>query len=148
MKRNCSILHVEDDADDVYFVSRALRSNGIDLPVNVVNDGQSAIRFLEQTDTQSIEGSATRPCLILLDLNLPHKSGLEVLRWIRQESRLKTTIVLVLTSSTSEMDMNQAYLLGANAYVIKPSDATRLQELGLLLKQFWLGWNQMPPVVR
>jgi CheY-like chemotaxis protein len=148
LKRDCSILHIEDDADDVYFVSRALRDSGIDLPVNVVNDGQSAISFLDEAGGQRIEAGARWPCLILLDLNLPHKSGLEVLKWIRQDSRLKTVIVLVLTSSTSEADMNQAYLLGANAYLIKPSDATKLYELGTLLKQFWLGWNQMPPLVR
>ena len=82
---------------------------------------------------------------MLLDLNLPRRSGLEVLEWIRHEPGWKTLVVLVLTSSTAETDMNRAYSLGANAYVVKPSDATKLREFGQLLKQFWLGWNQMPP---
>jgi CheY-like chemotaxis protein len=148
LKGNCFILHVEDDANDVYFVARALRGSGIELPVEVAGDGQSAIDFLHHAGDRIGRAEAAKPCLVILDLNLPHKSGLEVLKWIRQESPWKTIIVLVLTSSTSEADMNQAYLLGANAYVIKPSDATRLRELGQLLKQFWLGWNQMPPIVR
>lgn len=145
MKRRCSILHVEDDADDVYFVARALRASGIELPLEVVNNGQAAIDFLQESGQRIGEPEHVRPCLVILDLNLPHKSGHEVLKWIRQESRWKTLIVLVLTSSTSESDIEQAYLLGANAYIIKPSDATKLRELGDLLNQFWLGWNQMPP---
>lgn len=147
MKRNCSILLVEDDADDVYFVTRALRESGIDVPLDVVNDGRSAVEFLLKARDRSLDQKAPSPCLMLLDLNLPHKSGLDVLKWIRQESPWKTLIVLVLTSSTSETDMHDAYSLGANAYIIKPSDATKLGELGQLLKQFWLGWNQMPPRV-
>jgi CheY-like chemotaxis protein len=148
LKQNCSILHVEDDANDVYFVERALRGSGIDLPVDVVNDGQSAIDFLDKAADGNVTPRGPKPCLIILDLNLPYKSGLEVLKWIRQDTRWKTIIVLILTSSTSDADMHQAYSLGANAYVLKPSDATKLRELGQLLKQFWLGWNQMPPLMR
>jgi CheY-like chemotaxis protein len=148
LKQNCSILHVEDDANDVYFVARALRGSGIELPVEVVNDGQSAIDFLDKAGNQDNGPGVPKPCLVILDLNLPHKSGLEVLKWIREDSRWKTIIVMVLTSSTSDADMHQAYSLGANAYVLKPSDATKLRELGQLLKQFWLGWNQMPPLMR
>ena len=148
MKQNCSILHVEDDANDVYFVERALRGSGIDLPMDVVNDGQSAIDFLDKAGEGNGAPAGPKPCLVILDLNLPYKSGLEVLKWIRQDPRWRTIIVLVLTSSTSDADMHHAYSLGANAYVLKPSDATKLRELGQLLKQFWLGWNQMPPLMR
>jgi DNA-binding response OmpR family regulator len=82
---------------------------------------------------------------VLLDLNLPRKSGLEVLKWIRSNSALNNIIVIVLTSSTSEDDMREAYARGANAYVIKPADPTRLRELAQLVKDFWLTWNQFPP---
>jgi CheY-like chemotaxis protein len=145
LKPKHSILHVEDDADDVYFVSRALRDSGIELPLEVANNGQAAINFLREAGERASHPESVKPCLVILDLNLPHKSGLEVLKWIRQESRWKTLVVLVLTSSNSESDMNEAYLLGANAYILKPSDATRLRELGDLLNHFWLRWNQMPP---
>jgi CheY-like chemotaxis protein len=145
MKRNCSILLVEDDADDVYFITRALRNAGLNVPVETVNNGQLAVDFLTQASQGSHDPGVTTPCLVLLDLNLPHRSGLEVLRWIRTESNCKTILVIVLTSSTSEIDMHQAYSLGANSYVLKPSDATRLDELAQFLKDYWFGWNQSPP---
>jgi len=146
LKQNRSILLVEDDADDVFFISDALRRSGIELPLNVVNDGQAAVDFLRETAERATHAEDLRPGLVLLDLNLPRKTGLEVLRWIRQESVWKTLIVIILTSSTSESDIEQAYSLGANSYIIKPSDATKLRELGQLLKQYWLGWNQPPPL--
>ena len=144
--KNCSILLVEDDADDVFFISDALRRSGIDLPLDVANDGQAAIDFLIEARERARLPEPVKLCLVLLDLNLPRKHGLEVLQWIRQESLWKTLVVLVLTSSTSETDMNQAYLLGTNAYLIKPTDATKLRELGQLVKQFWLEWNHVPPL--
>ena len=147
MNRRNSILLVEDDADDVYFVSQALQRNGVQMPLAVVNDGQAAIDYLLKASEDVKKTEALNPCLVLLDLNLPRRTGLDVLKWIRQESYWKTLIVIVLTSSTSESDMNQAYLLGANSYIIKPSDATKLRELGALLKGYWLGWNQNPPLL-
>ena len=148
MKAANSILLVEDDADDVYFISRALRSTGVDVPLHLVNDGDAAVEFLARPRQRLDDAPDGRPALVLLDLNLPHKSGLEVLRWIRQDSDLKTIVVIVLTSSTSDADINQAYSLGANSYIIKPSDATKLKDLGELLKTYWFGWNQIPPACR
>jgi len=148
LKTIASILLVEDDADDVFFISRALRGSGLDLTLEVVNDGRAAVDFLTKVAEGNRHVEALSPCLVLLDLNIPFKSGLEVLKWIRAHSALKTIIVIVLTSSTSETDMTQAYTLGANSYVIKPSDATRLAEFGQFLKGYWFGWNQLPPVCR
>ena len=144
MTSHCSILLVEDDADDVYFTTRALRESGL-TRVDVVNDGQSAVKFLENASKPGEQTpDAANPCLVLLDLNLPMKSGLDVLKWIRQESLWGAIIVVVLTSSTSEADMQQAYSLGANSYVIKPSDATKLSQLAEHIKGYWFGWNQLP----
>jgi CheY-like chemotaxis protein len=148
LKTTTSILLVEDDADDVFFISRALRGSGLDLTVEVVNDGQAAVEFLTKVAEGNKLSEALSPCLVLLDLNIPFKSGLEVLKWIRAHAAWKTIIVIVLTSSTSESDMIQAYTLGANSYVIKPSDATRLAEFGQFLKGYWFGWNQLPPACR
>lgn len=144
MKTNHSILLVEDDADDVYFISRALRGSGVEMPLEVANNGQAAIEVLSRAGDPGQLTAVPTPCLVLLDLNLPHKSGLEVLKWIRRESYFKNIIVIVLTSSTSDDDMHQAYALGANSYLIKPSDATKLAELGHFLKGYWFGWNQFP----
>jgi CheY-like chemotaxis protein len=148
MKQTRSILLVEDDANDQYFISRAFRQTDVPAHLDTVSDGQSAIDFLNRRPTtkngngEGLENA--NPGIVLLDLNLPHKSGLEVLRWIRQESAWKTMIVIILTSSTSEQDMHQAYSSGANAYVIKPSDPSQLREFAQLLKDFWLNWNQNP----
>jgi CheY-like chemotaxis protein len=139
------ILHVEDDADDVFFLAEALRRSVIDIPIEVVNDGQAAVEFLLLAGSVADPG-ASRPSLVLLDLNLPRKTGLEVLKWIRQESVFKTLIVIVLTSSTSEADMEAAYSLGANSYIIKPADAMLLREVAQLIKHYWFGWNQLPPM--
>jgi len=148
LKSKASILLVEDDADDVYFISRALRASGLEVPLHVVNDGQAAVDFFLKSSEPGKNDATISPCLVLLDLNLPLKSGLEVLQWIRQQPRWRTVIVIVLTSSTSESDMTQAYTLGANSYVIKPSDATKLTEFGQFLKGYWFGWNQLPPICR
>ncbi len=149
MKQNCSILLVEDDANDQYFISRAFRQTALPAHLDTVSDGQSAIDFLNGKPKGGKDGKNglehVNPGIVLLDLNLPHKSGLEVLKWIRQESSCKTLIVIILTSSTSEQDMHQAYTSGANAYVIKPSDPSELREFAQLLKDFWLHWNQNPP---
>jgi len=146
MTRHCSILMVEDDADDVYFMTRALQESGLKARVDVVNDGQSAVNFLR--DASLVDRRATdalTPCLVLLDLNLPVKQGLDVLKWIRQESTWETIIVVILTSSTAETDMRKAYSLGANSYVIKPTDATKLTQLAEHIKGFWFEWTQLPP---
>jgi CheY-like chemotaxis protein len=137
-----SVLIVEDDADDQYFISRAFQETGSDALLEIVSDGQSAIDFFEQAPVQRHEPGAPR--LVLLDLNLPRKSGLDVLNWIRGNAKWKTIAVVVLTSSTSDDDMRQAYLRGANAYVIKPTDPTKLREFVKLVREFWLSWNQLP----
>ncbi len=143
--KSCSILLVEDNEDDVYFVSQAIVRSGIEMPLEIARDGQAAVDYLATTFEARFQGTASTPCLVLLDLILPRRSGLEVLKWIRQESQWKAIIVLVLTSSTSDSDMKTAYQLGANAYLIKPSDATKLRELFQLVKGFWMEWNQVPP---
>lgn len=146
MKANSSILLVEDDANDQYFISRAFRDVNMPAHLDTVDNGQSAIDFLSSARGRAIKPEKITPWLVLLDLNLPLRSGLEVLRWIRQESLWKTLVVIVLTSSTSDEDMYQAYNSGANAYIIKPSDPSQLRELGELIKSFWLTWNQNPPL--
>jgi DNA-binding response OmpR family regulator len=144
--RRHSILLVEDDDNDVFFFQDALRRAEIDIALDIVNDGQEAIDFLTSTSARTSGPEDLRPGFVLLDLNLPRRTGFDVLTWIRQHTYWKTLIVVVLTSSTSEADMHQAYSLGANSYVVKPTDATRLRVLIKLLVEYWLGWNENPPV--
>jgi CheY-like chemotaxis protein len=141
-----SILVVEDDADDQYFISRAFEETALEARIEAVSDGQSAIDLLGRYPTGRRREADPGPRLILLDLNLPRKSGLEVLKWIRAHAE-RSIVVIVLTSSTSEDDMRRAYSDGANAYVIKPADPTMLQEFARLVKEFWLGWNHLPAAI-
>lgn len=143
-----SILLVEDNEDDVFFFKDALHRTGIDLPVEIASDGQQAIDHLIAASAAAGTADSVVPGVVLLDLNLPRQTGLDVLKWIRQQPRWKTLIVIVLTSSTSDIDMHQAYTLGANSYIVKPTNATKLRELIQLLKSYWFGWNQSPPATR
>jgi CheY-like chemotaxis protein len=86
------------------------------------------------------------PCLMLLDLKLPRVMGLEVLKWVREQPELKTIIVIVLTSSRLEPDVEMAYQLGVNAYLVKPSSPPELREMATGIKQFWLTLNHGPAV--
>jgi len=140
------ILLVEDDSNDVFFIQDALRRAGVEVRLQVASDGQEAIDQIMEAYHPLKDRSTSPPAVVLLDLNLPRRTGLDVLKWIRQESPWKTVVVIVLTSSTSEADMHQAYVLGANSYIVKPTDATKLREICQLLRGYWLGWNQNPPI--
>lgn len=137
-----SILLVEDDADDQFFISRAVRQVRPNIALQTVSDGQAAVDFFAELKREKSDRQP-RPRLVLLDLNLPRKSGLEVLKWIRA-TQCRSIVIMVLTSSTSEDDMRQAYADGANAYVLKPADPTKLRELFKLVDDFWFTWNQSP----
>ena len=139
------ILLVEDDDNDVLFLKSAWKKAEMTLPLEVVSDGQKAVDYLSGADKYADRQKYPLPRLVLLDLNLPCKNGFEVLQWIREHPAVRTLLVLVLTSSTSEVDAHRAYTLGANSYVIKPSSPDQLQELTSLIKLYWIHWNHTPP---
>jgi CheY-like chemotaxis protein len=139
------ILHVEDREDDVYLLHYAFKRAGITHPVQVAVDGQAAIDYLSGAGPFADRERFPSPCLVLLDLKLPQKMGLEVLQWIRSQPALKTLIVIVLTSSIHEGDVRSAYELGANAFLVKPSDTDTLADICRAIKHFWLTYNT-PPV--
>jgi CheY-like chemotaxis protein len=82
-----------------------------------------------------------------MDLNLPYKSGLEVLEWVRHQPRLKKLVVVLFSSSAQPQDVDRAYELGANSYIQKPTDPNQLMEIAQLLKGWWLGYNQFAPMM-
>jgi len=138
------ILIVEDDAKDVELTLTALEDYKLTNEVVVTRDGQEALDYLYcrgQFHTRPGEN----PAVILLDLKLPKVDGLEVLKQIRSDERLKMTPVVVLTSSREEKDMVKSYKLGVNAYVVKPVDfhefVNAVKELGV----FWALINEPPP---
>jgi CheY-like chemotaxis protein len=128
------ILLVEDNPDDILLMQRAFRKLNLLNPLHVVQDGEQAVAYL---------GRATEsPALILLDLKLPRRSGLEVLEWLRGQPRLKRCPVVVLTSSTEAPDVQSAYDLGANSYLIKPVEFQAFLDMVGTLNLYWLVLNQ------
>jgi CheY-like chemotaxis protein len=140
-----SILLVEDREEDVFLLKYAFNKVEIKNAVHVVQDGQQAIDYLAGTGSFSDRMQFPLPILVLLDLQLPHKPGLEVLAWIRQQPGLKSLIVIILSSSVHKGDVRDAYQSGANAFLIKPAGAETLADMCKALKHFWLVHNQ-PPV--
>lgn len=143
MVRN--VLLVEDDENDVFFFQRAMKLAGWSEPVQVVRDGQQAIEYIKGTGNFAGREKFPIPNLILLDLKMPFLSGLEVLKWIRTESELRQLPVVMFTSSKEEVDLEQAYQLGANAYVVKPAGSDELLELVKAIWNFWIKHNQFSP---
>lgn len=141
------ILLVEDDENDVFFFKRAVEKAAILHPLRVVRDGQDAIHYLGGTGEYTDRTLHPAPRLVVLDLNLPVKHGLQVLQWIRSQPGTHNVIVIVLTSSMDVLDMHDAYSFGANAYVVKPADPNELTSLVATIRQFWLGLNAPPPVL-
>jgi CheY-like chemotaxis protein len=136
------ILYAEDEPDDVFFMKRAFALASIPNPLVTVADGQEAIDYCVARGRYANRAEHPFPCLMLLDLNLPRKSGLEVLKWIRKEPSVSTLPVIVLTSSLQDADIHRAYLQGANAYLVKPSKADELVAMAQTIKDFWLTQNR------
>jgi CheY-like chemotaxis protein len=141
------ILQVEDDENDVLLFRRVFEQEGITSPLHVVTDGQMAIDYLSGIGEFGDRQKYPLPCLVLTDLKLPKKSGLELLQWIRHEPRLKKLVVVLFSSSALPHDVDQAYEWGANSYIQKSADSHQLKEIAQLLKRWWLGYNHFAPIV-
>ena len=138
------ILLVEDEESDVFLFQRALNKAGVISPVQVARDGQQAIDYLNGAGKFANRLEFPLPGLILLDLKLPFVMGLDVLKWIRQQSGL-APIVIILSSSHEEEDIVAGYLLGANAYLVKPAEVSKLQDMVRAINDFWLTQSTPPP---
>jgi CheY-like chemotaxis protein len=139
-----TILHVEDDPNDVLLIGRAFRKAEISAQVQVVNDGEQAVQYLSGANEFSDRHKYPAPAFVLLDMKLPRKSGTEVLEWIRAQPILKRLPVVMLTASRQPIDVNRAYELGANAYLVKPVNFDALVDLLKTLDSFWLRANERP----
>lgn len=139
-----TILHVEDREEDVFLMQYAFKGAGIANPVQVVKDGQEAVDYLSGAGRFANRAQFPLPVIMLLDLKLPQKTGLEVLEWIRLQPRLRSLIVIVLSSSIHEGDIQRAYELRANAFLVKPSDIETMTDLCKALRHFWLVYNRAP----
>ena len=139
-----TILLIEDNPDDVELVTHAFRKAEIPNPLIVVDDGDKAIDYLKSRAAYSDRAKYPLPGLILLDLKLPRRSGFEVLEAIRANEETRRTPVVVLTSSNQETDIERAYDVGANSYLVKPGDLSALVELVKSVDAYWITLNMKP----
>ncbi|MBU4234299.1 MAG: response regulator [Desulfobacterales bacterium] len=135
------ILVVEDDPDDVELTKEALLDAKVVFDLNVVADGVAAMEFLRQEGRYR---QATRPDLILLDLNLPRKDGREVLAEIKGDEDLKRIPVVVLTTSSAEEDVMQAYNSHVNCFITKPADFAQFIKVVKSIEDFWFTVVKLP----
>jgi len=135
------VLLVEDSPSDARLTQEAFREGKIRNNLTLVTDGAEAIAYLKREGKYA---SATRPDLILLDLNLPKMDGREVLRRIKTDDHLKTIPVVVLTTSEAEQDIAKAYEYYANCYIPKPVDLTRFLKIITMIEDFWLTVVKLP----
>ncbi|MDB4265161.1 response regulator [bacterium] len=128
------VILVEDDEDHAHLITRSLRRSEVDCEVQRFADGVAVTEYLET--------AGTLPDVILLDLNLPKKGGLEVLGEIRGNARLGHLNVVILSTSTTQVDRESAYEAGASSYLVKPVDFEKFQEMISATINYWGRWNR------
>ncbi len=136
------VLLVEDDPDHVLLIQRAFSKANLVNPLRVVRDGEDAIAYLEGTGAYTDRSRHPLPSLILLDMKLPRKSGLEVLSWLRGAGAISQTPVVVLSSSSETRDIQKAYALGVNSYLVKPVNFGDLLEMVKSIGMYWMILNR------
>jgi two-component system response regulator len=139
------ILLVEDNPDDVMLTLRAFKKNNITNELIVAGDGEQALEYLLPADDRQPRRDRLQPAIVLLDINLPKVSGLEVLRRLRADERTEALPVIVLTTSNEERDMVESYRLGANSYVRKPVVFSDFLDAARILGLYWLLVNENLP---
>jgi len=141
-----TVLLAEDNPSDVFIVKRLFQKFKLQGSIQVVSDGDEAIAYLSGTGKYSDRERFPLPAVVLLDLKLPRRSGLEVLEWLKAQPVLGRLPVVILTSSKQPSDINQAYDRGANSYVCKTVNPRDSEELGRLIHSYWLSCNQKPEI--
>ena len=139
------IVVVEDDPDDRHLLARAFKKLGSNVPLRFACDGDEAIALLNEVVSSTDQ--RLRPVVILLDLKLPRRSGLEVLAWVKEQPALRRIPVVILTSSREQTDLKKAYDLGANSFLVKPSQPQALHSLIEQVNSYWVGYNEMAPII-
>ena len=142
--RDKEILLVEDNEDDIFLTQRALQKAKIMNKILVARDGEQAIEYLYGNEANAQTNGDICPVLILLDLKMPRVDGLDLLREIRQNGKTCMCPVVILTSSTEEVDIIRGYKLGANSYIRKPVDFNQFVEAVSQLGLYWLVLNEPP----
>ena len=145
MRRTETILVAEDDTDDAFFLQRAFHKAGVRTSLKFVRDGQEVIDYLDGEGEFTDHAAHPTPDLLLLDLKMPRMNGFQVLEWVRNQPDFKRLPVIIFSSSDDGKDINQAYDLGANSYLLKPHSSEDLIAVAHKLQMYWVESNQ-PPV--
>lgn len=139
-----TVLVVDDDEDDRMIIERALKQHRGQIGVVSVNDGQELVDYLRRDGPYSDTRNYPRPTLILLDLNMPRMNGLEALRFIKSDPDLRRIPVVILTTSDADGDVEEAYGIGANAFVRKPVTFAGLRQALGQVSDFWFDVARRP----
>jgi CheY-like chemotaxis protein len=138
------ILLVEDNSTDVLLIRRAFEKAKLANPLKVVSDGDAVVEYLSGEGAYADRKHFPLPVLILLDLKLPRRSGIEVLQWLRGQETLRRIPVVMLTSSQHDRDINAAYDQGVNSYLVKPVLFDALTRMLQQVNLYWLMFNEKP----
>jgi CheY-like chemotaxis protein len=144
MSNNRKILLVEDNPDDVELTLRAFKKNNIINKIIVKRDGAEALDYFFGKDGVADKHNNALPIVILLDLKIPKKNGIEVLKKLKADERTKLIPIVILTSSKEPIDLLSCYKLGCNSYIRKPVDFSQFMEMVKQLGLYWLLINESP----
>jgi CheY-like chemotaxis protein len=142
------ILIAEDQEDEILLIRRAFEKAKIVNPLHFVRDGQDVITYLKGEGRYSDRAEFPLPSLLLLDIKMPRLDGFEVLKWVRKQPGLAELRIIVLTASQDVRDVNKAYLLGANSFLVKPVDFNQFVDLSIALHGYWLWLSKTPETSR
>ncbi|HTL58471.1 MAG TPA: response regulator [Candidatus Limnocylindrales bacterium] len=133
-----TVLLVEDDLNDIFIVKRAFKMADIHTPLQVVTDGQEAVSYLRGDGKYADRNTFPVPRLIVMDIRMPRKSGFEVLEWVKTNRQpLRRIPIVIVSSSENPDDINRAYELGANAYMVKPMNFRAVEHLFETITHYW-----------
>jgi CheY-like chemotaxis protein len=138
-----TILIIEDEEHDVDFLRRAFRRAGVPNPIQVVENGEQTIAYLTGRGEFADRKKYPYPRVIVTDLKMPQMSGLELLRWVRSNPKYRIVPTIVLTSSTSQADVDLAFACGASAYFVKPVAFADLEKVAKLIWEYW-SFSRLP----
>jgi CheY-like chemotaxis protein len=133
-----TVLLVEDDLNDIFLVKRAFKKAQIKNPLQVVTDGSEAVEYLRGAGKYGDRQAYPLPKLVVMDIKMPRKTGFEVLEWVKGQSNwLRRIPIIIVSSSDYAADINRAYELGANAYMVKPMDYRAVEHLFESITHYW-----------
>jgi CheY-like chemotaxis protein len=144
MQTDQFILLAEDDPNDTLLIKRAFQKAGLGEVLKSVGDGDQAIDYLRGINSYADRARYPLPFLLLLDLKMPGTDGFEVLHWVRSQPDLKRLLVVVLTSSNLQADVDRAYELGANSYLVKPVEFNQMVNMIKRFEAYWTEINRFP----